>query len=235
MKKVKLFAALLLLGTSMQLKAQLPALTKKEKKQGWVLLFNGKTFDGWKKASGQPFTAKGWQIDDGVLSVNPADGHGGDIVTDRKFSDFELSVEFKVEKGANSGIKYYLLPNTSLGCEYQIIDDENHPDAKLGIAGNRRLASFYDVIPAPLKKPVKPVGQWNKAVIIAKNNHVEHWLNGVKMLEYDRGSAAFNAGIAKSKFKNEKGFGLVKESPILLQEHGDTVHFRNIKIRPLTK
>jgi hypothetical protein len=213
--------------------AQLPTLGKKEIKHGWVLLFDGKTFNGWKKANGTPFTGKGWKIEDGVLSVNPEDGHGGDIVTTAEFSDFELSLDFKLEKGTNSGVKCFLIKNTSLGCEYQLIDDENHPDAKLGKDGNRSLASLYDISPPSTAKKSKPLGEWNKIRIISKGKRVEHWLNGVMVLMYERGSDNFKHLIADSKFKNEKGFAETDKSPILLQEHGEVIYFRNIKIRTL--
>lgn len=212
--------------------AQLPHLSKKEIKKGWILLFDGKTFGGWQKANGNPFTGKGWSINKGVLSTNPSDGRGGDIVTTTEFSDFELSLDFKLEKGTNSGIKYFLFKNTSLGCEYQIIDDANHPDAKLGINGNRTLSSLYDIMPASGKK-INPLGEWNNIRIIAKGKHVEHWLNGEKVLEFDRDGDVFKKHIAESKFKKEKGFAETSPSPILLQEHEDVIHFRNIKIRNL--
>ncbi|CAL1518931.1 DUF1080 domain-containing protein [Chitinophaga sp. MM2321] len=213
--------------------AQQPTLTKKEKKEGWQLLFDGKTADGWKSANGKPFPEKGWEIKDGVLQSNPASGHGGDIVTTQAFKDFELSLEFRIAKGANSGIKYYVLPNSSLGLEYQIIDDINHPDAAHGMQGNRKQAALYDLIPAAAAKKNKPVGEWNQVRIISKGTHVEHWLNGNKVVEFERGSAAFKALVAVSKYKDIKGFSEVTETPILLQEHGDAVAFRNIKIKSL--
>jgi hypothetical protein len=213
--------------------AQIPTLTKKEKKQGWILLFDGQTTNGWKKANGKPFPEKGWKIENGILSVNPADGRGGDIITEEEFSDFELSVDFKITKGANSGIKYFILPNSSLGCEFQILDDETHPDAKLGKDGNHLQGGLYDLIPPSPNKKDKPVGEWNNARIISKGNHVEHWLNGKKILSFERGSAEFAAYIAGSKYKNNKEFATPKKSSILLQDHGDVVYFRNIKIRKL--
>lgn len=234
MKKHLLLLTAGLLCCIVSVKAQLPSLTKKEIKNGWTLLFNGKTFDGWQKANGTPFTGKGWKIENGVISVNPQDGRGGDIVTTKEFSDFEFSLDFKLEKGTNSGVKYCLIKNTSLGCEYQIIDDAHHPDAKLGINGNRRLAALYDIMrPDTTAKKSKPLGEWNNIRIISKGRHVEHWFNGRKVLEYERGSEAFKAHIAESKFKNEKGFAEAEKSPILLQEHEDVIHFRNIKIRVL--
>jgi len=214
-------------------KAQLPSLTRKEIKQGWSLLFDGKTFAGWQKANGAPFTGKGWKIENGMISTNPQDGHGDDIVTSKEFSDFELSTDFKLEKGTNSGIKYCLIKNTSLGCEYQLIDDANHPDAKLGKDGNRTLAALYDIMPPSANKKSNALGEWNTAVIISKGKHVEHWLNGKKVLEYERGSDAFKSLVGQSKFKTTEGFAQAGQSPILLQEHGDVIYFRNIKIRAL--
>ncbi len=213
--------------------AQKPVLTRKEKKAGWRLLFDGKTTSGWKAANGKPFPNKGWAIKDGVLQTDPASGHGGDIVTETTYRDFELSLEFRITKGANSGIKYYVLPNSSLGLEFQVIDDQVHPDAKLGKEGNRTQAALYDLIAPSSAKMNKPVGEWNHARIISRGAHVEHWLNGVKVLEFERGSAAFKALVAGSKYKNIKGFSEVTETPVLLQEHGDAVAFRNIKIKAL--
>lgn len=233
MKKSNLLLVLCFILGSVSLKAQLPSLSKKEVKKGWVLLFDGKTFDGWKKANGQPFTGIGWKIEDGALSVDPTNGRGGDIVTTKEFTDFELSLDFKLEKGTNSGVKYSLFRNTSLGCEYQIIDDANHPDAKLGRNGNRSLAALYDLMPASGRKKAKPLGEWNTLRIVSKGKHVEHWLNGKKVLEYERGSEQFQKAVAESKFKKETGFGETVPSPILLQEHEDVIHYRNIKIRSL--
>jgi len=212
--------------------AQLPSLTKKESGEGWILLFNGKSFDGWQKANGTPFSGEGWKIENGIMSTT-GEGHGGDIVTTREFSDFDLSLDFKLEKGTNSGIKYFLIKNTSLGCEFQVIDDANHADAKLGKNGNRTLAALYDLMPPGAGKVAEPLGNWNNIHIKAKGRHVEHWLNGKKVLEFERGSEMFKNAVAESKFKTEKGFAEAEKSPILLQEHGDVIYFRNIKIRNL--
>ncbi|MEO6916059.1 MAG: DUF1080 domain-containing protein [Chitinophagaceae bacterium] len=230
MKKNVLF--FLLIGLAASAVAQEPSLTAKEKKAGWILLFDGKDFAGWQKANGKPMGDSGWVAANGVLSTT-GHGHGGDIVTNREFTDFEFTLDFKLEKGTNSGIKYHLLKNSSLGCEYQIIDDANHVDAKLGKNGDRTLAALYDLIPPSADKKVMPLGEWNHVRIISKGNHAEHWLNGKKMLEYERGSEAFKKLVAESKFKNEKGFSEPNSSPILLQEHGDVIHYRNIKIRNL--
>lgn len=202
-------------------------------KDGWLSLFDGKTLNGWKNVQRDTLPEKSWSIDTGELTFDPAKGHGGDIITTRSFKDFDFSAEFKISEGGNSGIKYFLLPNTSLGCEYQIIDDMKHADAKLGINGNRKTGSLYDIMPANTNKAYKPAGSWNTARIVVKGNRVEHWLNGVKILEYERRSEAFKQAISKSKFKTTQGFAEVASSPVLLQAHGDKVTFRNIKIKEL--
>ena len=213
--------------------AQLPTLTKKEQRQGWVLLFDGKTSTGWKSyRTGRPFPEKGWVIENGVLTIDPA-GKGGDVITEEMFSDFELSLEFRVTKGANSGIKYFILPGTNLGCEYQIYDDESIPIERR-VNKTQLQGALYDVIPAKDVK-YKPVGEWNHARIVAKGSHVEHWLNGNKVVEYERGSDAFKAMVAKSKFKDNEKWSTPVQSPILLQDHdgGVATSFRNIKIKNL--
>lgn len=227
------FLIVLFLVTVLSLHAQLPSLSRKEKKQGWYLLFDGTSTKGWKKADGKPFPTKGWKISSGVLELDTTTGRGGDIVTDETFSDFELSLEFKISEGSNSGIKYFIFPNSNLGCEFQILDDEKHPDAKLGKDGNRKQGGLYDLIAPSAAKKDSPVGEWNKARIVSKGTHVEHWLNGVKTVEYNRASQEFKALVAGSKYKNNKGFGEAAQSSILLQDHGDPVAFRNIKIRKL--
>ncbi len=165
---------------------------------------------------------------------------GGDIVTEATYGDFELQVDFKITEGANSGIKYYVNtdlnkgPGSSIGLEYQILDDEVHPDAKLGNhEGSRTMASLYDLIAADPEKPVNPVGSWNHAHIISKDNHVEHWLNGMKVLEYERKSETYKKLVAESKYVEWPGFGEAEKGPILLQDHGDRVAFKNVKIRSI--
>lgn len=172
-------------------------------------------------------------VESGELSFDPSKGHGGDIITTQSFKNFDLSVDFKVSEGGNSGIKYFLIPNSSLGCEFQLIDDNKHADAKLGINGNRKTGALYDIFPANENKPYKPADEWNTARIVVKENHVEHWLNGVKILQYERGSEPFKQAIAQSKFKATRGFAEAITSPILLQAHGDKITFRNIKIKEL--
>lgn len=225
--------------------AQDNQLTRQQKKAGWIRLFDGVSSQGWKGAFIDHFPEKGWQIADGQIMVDPSGGkestNGGDIVTTALFSDFELLVDFKLTEGANSGIKYFVdpaqpkpaNPRSALGLEFQVLDDERHPDAKLGINGNRKLGSLYDLIAVPTDKPVRPIGEWNTARIISKGNHVEHWLNGMKLFSYERGSDAFKTLIAGSKFKDIPGFGLVKSGRILLQDHGNRVYFKNIYLRRL--
>ena len=215
-------------------------LTKQEIKEGWKLLFDGKTMNGWRGAYMDALPSKGWEVRDGMLIVQESGGReaafGGDIVTVDEYGNFELKVDFKLTEGANSGIKYFVLeqqpktPGSAIGLEYQLLDDARHPDAKMGIQGNRTLASLYDLIPAGTKK-VNPVGEWNQARILVKGKHVEHWLNGVMVLQYERGGKEFLAHKAESKFKDRQGFGEAEKGHILLQDHGNRVFFRNIKIR----
>jgi hypothetical protein len=219
-------------------------LTSSEKKDGWELLFNGKTTDGWRGAKLDAFPESGWKIEDGELSVLASGGGeaaaGGDIVSVNTYGDFEFKVDFKITEGANSGVKYYVNTDlnkgegSSIGLEYQILDDERHPDAKLGNhEGSRTLASLYDLIQADPNKIVHPIGEWNYAHIISKNNHVEHWLNGVKVLEYERKSDPYKELVAESKYNVWPNFGEAETGHILLQDHGDLVTFRNIKIKPI--
>jgi len=215
-------------------------LNPDEIKAGWRLLWDGKTTQGWRSARSESFPAKGWQIKDGVFTVLGSDGHeggvGGDIITTEKFSDFDFSVDFKITPGANSGVKYFVDPSlnkgegSSIGLEYQILDDQRHPDAKLGKNGDRTLASLYDLYPAAQMKKPNPIGQWNTARIVSRGAHVEHWLNGKKVLEYTRFTPQFRADVQGSKYKVWPNFGELHEGNILLQDHGNQVSFRNIKI-----
>ncbi|MCX2680865.1 DUF1080 domain-containing protein [Galbibacter sp. EGI 63066] len=219
-------------------------LTIDEKKNGWKMLWDGKTTDGWRGARLDEFPAEGWVIKNGVLTVLESEGKeaaaGGDIVTKKGYGDFELQVDFKLTEGANSGIKYYVDteinkgPGSSIGLEYQILDDDNHPDAKLGNHdGSRTVASLYDLIQANINKPIHPIGEWNTARIVSKDNHVEHWLNGMKVLEYERGSDEYRKLVSESKYKVWPNFGELEKGSILLQDHGNRVSFKNIKIKSL--
>ena len=222
-------------------------LTDNEVRNGWRLLWDGKTTAGWRGAKLDHFPTEGWTIADGVLSVEKTDGGestgGGDIVTRQSFSNFELEFEFRITEGANSGVKYFvdpdlnLGPGSAIGCEFQILDDAVHPDAKEGVNGNRTLGSLYDLIApenfsmAGRAKQFKGIGQWNQGRIVSIDGHVEHWLNNEKAVEYDRNSQMFRALVAYSKYKVWPGFGQWPEGRILLQDHGDAVSFRSIKIR----
>ncbi len=222
--------------------AQDNTLTDQEKREGWQLLWDGKTTTGWRGAKLSTFPAKGWKIDNGVLKVLKSGGgesaNGGDIVTTRKYENFILKVDFKITEGANSGIKYFVDTEmnkgagSSIGCEFQILDDQKHPDAKLGVKGNRKLGALYDLIPVSEDKPFKK-GEFNTAMVIVKGNHVEHWLNGVKLLEYERNTQMFNALVAYSKYRDWPNFGNAAQGHILLQDHGDEVWFKNVKIKEL--
>ena len=221
-------------------------LTPYEKSSGWKLLFDGKTSNGWVGAYKTSFPENGWQIKDGIITVLSSQGKeggvGGDIVTTEQYKAFDLSFDFKLTPGANSGVKYFvrLAPEektsgSAIGLEYQVLDDSLHPDAKLGRDGDRTMASLYDLIKANKQKRfIHPMGQWNTGrIVVYPNNHVEHYLNGVKVLEYDRGSAAYRDLVAISKYKVWKNFGEAPQGHLLLQDHGNEVSYRSIKIRVL--
>jgi hypothetical protein len=224
-------------------------LTEAEKALGWRLLWDGETTDGWRGAKLAGFPDKGWKIEDGMLSVLASGGgearNGGDIITSEEFYDFELQLDFRLTPGANSGIKYFVDPTllkgegSAIGLEFQLLDDERHPDAKMGVAGNRTLGSLYDLITATnlseadrTTKRANPPGEWNRARIVVRGKHVEHWLNDVKVVEFERGTQIFRALVAYSKYRDWPRFGEWERGPILLQDHGDLVSFRSIKIRP---
>ncbi len=221
-------------------------LLHNEAEAGWQLLWDGESTSGWKGAKLDHFPEEGWNVENGELTVLASGGGeseaGGDIVTLQQYMDFELQLDFKLSRGANSGIKYYVDtdlnqgPGSAIGLEFQILDDAHHPDAQLGNhEGSRTIGSLYDLIMANPEKHVNPIGEWNHARILSKDNHVEHWLNGMKVLEYERGSEEFRKLVSESKYKIWPGFGEAEQGPILLQDHGDLVSFKNIKIRPISK
>lgn len=221
-------------------------LLHNEAMDGWMLMWDGVSTNGWRGARLNAFPESGWVIENGELIVLASGGGeseaGGDIVTLEEYRDFELQLEFKLTEGANSGIKYYVDTElnqgagSAIGLEFQILDDARHPDAKLGNhEGSRTIGSLYDLIGANPDKHVKPIGQWNHARIISKNDHVEHWLNGMKVLEYERKSDAYRKLVSESKYKIWPAFGEAEKGPILLQDHGDRVAFKNIKIKPISQ
>ena len=227
-----LFVVLLVCGVSFVATAQEHnTLTKKERKAGWQLLWNGRDLSGWKSNSSNGDMNKGWKAVDGELVIMARSG-AGDIITEKRYHDFELSVDLKITEGANSGIKYFIGENGSIGCEFQILDDENHPDAKMGFNGNRRLGSLYDLIPADGWALVAK-RDWNTARIVVRGNHVEHWLNGVKILEYEKNNDMWDTIVSHSKFAKVENFAGGDGGHILLQDHNDEVHYRNLKIREL--
>jgi len=215
-------------------------LTTQEQKNNVKLLWDGKTTQGWRSPSSDNFPDKNWILKDGTLTVDSKSETNSDIVTINEYAAFDLQFEFKLTEGANSGVKYFVAANEDdkksiVGLEYQILDDEKHPDAKMGVVGNRTLASLYDLIPSQ-KNPrgLKKIGEWNQGrIIVYPDNKIEHWLNGYKVVEYQRGTPIYNALVARSKYGTIKNFGMISRGPILLQDHSDEVSFRSIKIKSL--
>lgn len=222
-------------------------LSADEQKAGMRLLWDGKTTNGWRGAYKDNFPDKVWYIEDGTLNVKGGKGaesaNGGDIVTKETFGAFDLQFEFKLTDTANSGVKYFVTESeknkgSAIGLEYQILDDDLHPDAKLGSIGNRTMASLYDLIPSLKitagRREKLPVGEWNRGrIIVYPDGNIEHWINGWKVVEYKRGTQYFYALVAKSKYEKWPNFGMAPKGHILLQEHGTHVSFRSIKIREL--
>ncbi len=223
-------------------------LCEQEKRLGWRLLWDGETTNGWRRANDTIFPEEGWAIEDGLLTVLESGGgesrNGGDIVTEEEFSSFELEVDFVISSGANSGIKYAVVEGlnkgvgSAIGLEFQILDNSSHPDAKMGVAGNRTMGSVYDLITSEnvsegraSKMRNNPPGEWNKARLVVRGSQVEHWLNNLKVVEYDRSSQIYRNLVAKSKYSGFEGFGEAVSGHLLLQDHGNRVSFRSVKIR----
>jgi len=211
-------------------------LTADEKKAGWTLLFDGKSLDGWRGYKRPDASTTRWKIENGTLTLPPNDGKdtrgARDIVSTAAFDRFDLTFDFRVGPGANSGVKYYVLEDldSAIGHEYQIIDDERHADAKIGL--ERQTASFYDVL-EPKDRKIKPAGEWNTGRVMAMGPTVEHYLNGSRVLSYELDSPALRKAVEDSKFKGVARFGKLHKGHILIQDHGDQVWYRNVKIRRL--
>ena len=211
--------------------------------EGWIVMFNGSSTDGWRGYNKQTFPTEGWVIDGAALKCvgsgnGETGGKGGDIIYDKKFKDFDLTLEWKISEGGNSGIFYLAkeIPGEPIwksAPEYQILDNERHIDAKLGKNGNRQAGSLYDLIPASPQN-AKPAGEWNSAEIMVYQGTVIHKMNGEVVVEYHIGTPDFEEMIANSKFKDFHEFGKYREGYIGLQDHGSDVWFRNIQIKDLS-
>lgn len=221
------------------------SISSQEKTEGWELLFDGKSTKKWRGINQNSFPKDGWKVENGELcivgnNVLAESENAGDIITKKMYGNFELIWDWKMlTKGGNSGVKYFVLegisdnPKHGEGLEYQLLDDMNHPwmlEGKMKPGDYRTLASLYEIIPATNVHP-NPLGIWNQSKIVCKGNHVEHWLNGIKVLDYERGSDDYNDRVAKSKMASISNFGMAEKGHILLQDHGSILHFRNIKIK----
>ncbi|MGQ0642663.1 MAG: 3-keto-disaccharide hydrolase [Gemmatimonadaceae bacterium] len=223
------------------------ALSKAERDAGWRLLFDGATLRGWRGLGYDSVPTAHWQVENGAIKKIPsgevrrmADGQptqGGDLMSDEAFGDFELSWEWKVAPGANSGLKYnvseaFSLANAAnhaaLGFEYQILDDSLGEDNKIA---SHRAGALYDMIPPNESKRLNPAGAWNRSMLVFRGPHIEHWLNGSKVVELDLGTPRADSLLALSKYRSIKGFAERRAGHIILQDHGNEVYFRSIKIR----
>lgn len=216
-------------------------LTTAEVQAGWQLLFDGETMDQWRVYNQPDIPGDSWRVEDGLLVFRPQRNgdwtSGLDIITKETFSDFEFMLEWKISEAGNSGIFYHVMEQSDKalywsGPEMQILDNENHPDANMGVEGNRKAGSLYDLIPANPQN-AKPSGEWNQVKILSNGPVVEHWQNGERVLRYERWTDEWNEMVASSKFAEHPEFGQAKDGHISLQDHGDVVMFRNIKIRRL--
>lgn len=226
------------------------SISLEEKRNGVRLLWDGLTTNGWRGAYKNTFPNNIWYVKDGTLNVKASNGaesaNGGDIVTIDEYHAFDLQFEFQLSDTANSGVKYFVTEKennggSAIGLEYQILDDDKHPDGKLGSIGNRTMASLYDLIPSKKisggnndRREKLSIGSWNRGrVVVYPDGKIEHWINGWKVVEYQRGTQYYLALVAKSKYANWPNFGMAEKGHILLQEHGTHVAFRSIKIKEL--
>jgi hypothetical protein len=223
-------------------------LSAADRAAGWRLLFDGRTFDGWRGLGHDSVPTAHWQIENGAIRKVPsgeiprmADGQparGGDLMTTETFTDFELSWEWKIGRAGNSGVKYNVseqlsmaaAPNhAALGFEYQLLDDDLHEDNKVL---SHRAGALYDLIAPNASKTLKPVGDWNVSRIVFRGSHGEHWLNGAKIVEFELGTPRMDSLLAKSKYRDIKNFAQRRAGHVVLQDHGEEVYFRSIKARP---
>lgn len=216
-------------------------LSAQEKADGWILLFDGESAEHWRGYNMEGMPDSGWIVEDGALVFDPQnigeESQPADIITKEKYSDFEFKIDWWIEEGGNSGIFYHVLEQPAQaiywsGPELQILDNENHPDAERGIEGNRKAGSLYDLIPASPQN-TKPYDEWNSVKIVSKGPVIEHWQNGEKVVEFERWTPEWFEMLRNSKFINHPEFGAMQQGYLGLQDHGDLVKFRNIKIKPL--
>lgn len=231
-----IFSTILLLTLTNCMSNAQNTLSPKEKEQGWTLLFDGESTEQWRSYDANAFPEQGWEISDGNLMVLSGEG-GGDIITKKQYGDFILKLEWKVEKGGNSGIFYRVLEQPTQAIywsapEMQILDNANHPDAQKGKDGNRKAGSLYDLIPAKPQN-AHPYGEWNSVKIVADGSRIEHWQNGKKVVEYELWTPEWYEMLRTSKFTDHPEFGDMHSGHIGLQDHGNNVAFRNIKIKEL--
>jgi hypothetical protein len=207
-------------------------LTAEEKAAGWRLLFDGTTLAGWRGYGLPGLPAAGWEIRDGLLKTVPG-VRGTELITTDTFTDFEFSWEWRIAEGGNNGVKYFVTEarRAAPGHEYQMIDDARHPDGRRGPL--YQTGAFYDVLTPAADKPLRQPGEWNVSRLVVRGNRVEHWLNGRNVLTYEAGSDAVKAGVARSKFKDQPGFGDKITGPLMLTYHADECWFRNLRIREL--
>jgi hypothetical protein len=238
MKKFSLVLVLALVtgfGNQSNGQSGINTLTNKELKEGWKLLFDGQDPAQWRSVNKETFPDKGWSVKEGCM----VSGGGGSIVSRAEYGNFDLVWEWKMmDAGGNSGVKYFVKegPKDALGIEYQMLDDAGHPwmkDGRMKPSDYHTNGAVYEIYPPSSNKNDKPIGEWNTSRVLSKGKHVEHWLNGAKIAEYERGSEDFNARIAKSKFKDVPNFGLHEKGLLMLTDHGSIVYFKNLKIREL--
>ncbi len=233
------FSSRIVLGTLLSFAASASAvppapkdgLSRAERREGFVSLFDGRTLRGWHGYRKPGQSIQGWQVIDGAIVRT---GAGGDLVSDRRYGDFELRIDWKITPGGNSGIFYRgdesepEIYRTAI--EYQVLDNDRHPDGK---NGRDRWASALYGLYAPDKIATRPVGEWNQTRIVVRGDHIEHWLNGEKVVDCELGSPDWKSRVAASKFKDWPSFATLRSGVIGLQDHGDEVSYRNIRIREL--